>query len=192
MKTTICPRCLGPKFRTANQCKSCHTETKIKGRKVSTATKKQLSETRKRLFQENKIKVWNKGLTKEDSRVLKNSSGGSSQTQFKPGPRPKTIGKGNANWKGGIVICGGYVFLRRPEHPCAINNGYVGEHRLIMEKHLGRFLNTKEIVHHINHNSTDNRIENLMLLNQSQHSTLHMRERWRIKNESKRFVEVYN
>lgn len=43
------------------------------------------SETRKRLFSEGKIKVWNKGLTKEDPRVLKNTNRGSRKTQFKKG-----------------------------------------------------------------------------------------------------------
>lgn len=37
------------------------------------------------------------------------------------------------------------------------------EHRLVMERKLGRKLRAGEVVHHINHNRADNREENLRL-----------------------------
>ncbi len=70
----------------------------------------------------------------------------------------------NPRWKGGRIIDkNGYIYIKAPSNPMANYQGYVFEHRLIMSKHIGRPLKSKEVVHHINHIKNDNRIENLEL-----------------------------
>jgi len=69
------------------------------------------------------------------------------------------------SWHDGRVTgTAGYVMVRAPEHPAAWKStGYVPEHRLVMESHLGRLLRLGENVHHLNGVKGDNRLENLEL-----------------------------
>jgi transposase len=84
-------------------------------------------------------------------------------------------GPGGNNWKGGrIKTGGGHIYVYAPDHPSATKDGYVMEHRLVVEKHLGRILTSKEIVHHKNHIKTDNRIENLEVMEFNAHRTFHL------------------
>lgn len=67
-------------------------------------------------------------------------------------------------WKGGRTIDKtGYVLIYLPEHPDAGSSGYVREHRLVMEQHIGRRLLPAEVVHHKDGDRQNNAIENLRL-----------------------------
>jgi outer membrane cobalamin receptor len=82
-------------------------------------------------------------------------------------------GASSPNFHGGKYIDDkGYVRILMPEHPKNIR-GYAYEHRLLMEKYLGRFLEAWETVHHINEIKEDNRLDNLFLCSHSEHSALH-------------------
>ena len=91
-----------------------------------------------------------------------------------PNP-PNSFGASNTNWKGGRKTTkGGYVYLLAPpDHPVrGLKNGrrrYIAEHRLAMEKVLGRHLQTWEKVHHRNAVKDDNRPENLQLVSAKVH-----------------------
>ena len=49
------------------------------------------------------------------------------------------------------------------------------EHRLVMEKYLGRILSRKECVHHKDGNPRNNDISNLEVMDRSEHSRLHFK-----------------
>jgi hypothetical protein len=48
------------------------------------------------------------------------------------------------------------------------------EHRVMMERHLGRRLKTSEHVHHVNEIKTDNRIDNFEVKSKAEHARAHM------------------
>jgi hypothetical protein len=73
----------------------------------------------------------------------------------------------------GWYLENGYVMRLVKNHPVSNKRGYVAEHRLVMEQKLGRFLVSKEIVHHIDGNRQNNDFDNLKLVTPRTHFSEH-------------------
>jgi hypothetical protein len=101
-------------------------------------------------------------------------------------------GAKNGMWRGGIAQhSDGYLYEHCPDHPFA-SNGYVLQHRLVAERHLREtnpaskclvkigdnlYLDPELVVHHKNFDRTDNVIDNLQVMTNSDHQALHNRLR---------------
>lgn len=84
-------------------------------------------------------------------------------------------GANSGNYNGYRAKSEGYILRYVPEHPHANSRGYVQEHRLVVEEHLGTILPREFVVHHINGVRDDNRIENLAIMTVGAHSAFHGR-----------------
>ena len=95
---------------------------------------------------------------------------------YPPDKRPPNAysfpkGERNPSWKGGVTYkrpkgnYKGVKYVRCPEEflYMARKDGYISEHRLVMAQYIGRLLKREEVVHHIDHNPSNNDISNLML-----------------------------
>ena len=80
------------------------------------------------------------------------------------------VGQPARNYKGLTRHSAGYNLFCEPAGKRQL------EHRLIVEKFLGRKLRRDEVIHHINGDKADNRIENLQIMDQSEHLKLHQEE----------------
>jgi len=97
--------------------------------------------------------------------------------------KPGLKGKKHGRWNGGVTYHEmGYRYIWNPDHPYCNKKGYVREHRLVMEQKIGRYLLPTEIVHHINGDTADNRIENLAIY-ASEH------DHWKLGHHGRRGVK---
>ena len=109
--------------------------------------------------------------------------------------RRSYVGKLNPNWRGGMPLCKCGKRLTGKNYKqcfsCYNKSRYKGEyyitergyfrnrrthqlqHRELMERFLGRPLDTSENIHHINGIRTDNRIKNLQLISKGEHTKIH-------------------
>lgn len=98
---------------------------------------------------------------KASERVVENCMNSHGMKRRKRGPRDA---EHHGSWNGGWTTDkSGYILIFQPDHPDARSTGYVPEHRLVMEKKLGRRLTRQEVVHHKDRNKKNNDPENLEL-----------------------------
>lgn len=91
------------------------------------------------------------------------------------------VGDWAANYKTGTQKDRNYVMIPAPWHPNKNHKGYVALHRLVAEIKYGRFLTSDEVVHHKDHDPSNNHWDNLVVMTHAEHAKEHISER--IRNE---------
>lgn len=83
------------------------------------------------------------------------------------------------------VNSNGYVLIK-------VGNQFVPEHRLVVEKKIGRLLKPEETIHHIDHDRKNNHIDNLMFFpNQKEHKKFENKvNQFGLTNPIKRQMEL--
>lgn len=115
-----------------------------------------------------------------------------SSPDYKQAMSDRVLGEKNPAWTGGRYFRkDGYIYRNAPRHPFAAN-GYVLEHRLVMEEWLIKrrprskflirvfgkpYLSPAYEVHHRDGNRQNNELSNLQCLTPSEHQRLHARLR---------------
>lgn len=95
------------------------------------------------------------------------------RTGVKPIKKQGVAGCNNPRWEGGVTIDSkGRALIYSPNHPHPTKGRYCYRYRLVVESHLGRFLRRDEVVHHINGNHQDDRLENLQVLSPKEHNKI--------------------
>ena len=67
----------------------------------------------------------------------------------------------------------GYCYFYDPEHPLNTKTGWIYYHRHVASLKIGRWLTSKEVVHHIDGNIFNNDPSNLQVVTQSEHNLIH-------------------
>ncbi len=116
------------------------------GKKISLETRKKISLNSPKIWLGKKLSSEHRAkLSKAKLKLYKNKK---NHPRWKLGKRKTTAG---------------YIEIMDTSHSHCNNNGYVKEHRLIIENYLNRNLKIKEVIHHINGIKDDNRLINLIL-----------------------------
>ena len=86
--------------------------------------------------------------------------------------------------KGKALMASGYIRITRGE-----NRGK-NEHVILMEKSIGREMAKGEHVHHVDGNRSNNEISNLLLLTNSEHIKLHLKQNPPVRDKRGRILPM--
>ena len=99
-------------------------------------------------------------------------------------------------WNNRLKSTEGYTKIRvGKSHPLSDPNGYVYEQKLVAVTAFGLDFIKGKIIHHINGNKSDNRLENIEILTRSEHNKLHNKSKQRdlsgkfIKKKARRLLD---
>ena len=89
----------------------------------------------------------------------------------------------------GVKISNNRVFILMPDHPNSNSENHIMQSHLVLEKKIGRFLKSEEVVHHKDHDTMNDNPDNLILCrDQSEHLSIYHKDKERDANG--RFIKI--
>lgn len=89
---------------------------------------------------------------------------------------PHKRGETHPSWRGGRYVHKGYMMIKAWNHPLSDKQGYVPEHRLVMANLYGVESVVGKVVHHIDGNKLNSSPENLEIMDNKEHPSMHNRK----------------
>ena len=147
-------------------CKGCATGFRLRGKKLSNSHRGKMRDA--------KIKAIAEGRYVPPSKL----PGAAKKISASQMGRPGRKGKDSNFWKGGIMHCMGYIYLKTDIEGLRKKSGYAKRSNVVWFENTGEIIRTPYLLHHIDGDKINDSFNNLKKVTRSEHLKIHQKEKY--------------